>query len=94
MSGGGSTSASSLATVVNKAGLGEHDFYINAMSGSDDYAASGLSSQISQMAKQSPFILSRNREEGNIYYREWPGGQHDYRACITYVYNALYNLFK
>jgi len=94
MSGGGSTSASSLASIVNQAGLGEHDFYINAMSGSADYAASGLASQINQMAAQSPFVLSRDREQGNIYYREWPGGLHDYRACITYVYNALHNLFR
>ena len=94
MSGGGSANASSLANIVNQAGLGAHDFYINAMSGSDDYAASGLASQISQMASQPPFILNRDREQGNIYYREWPGGQHDYRACITYVYNALHNLFK
>ncbi len=94
MSGGGSSNASSLAAVVNNAGLGEHDFYINAMSGSGDYAASGLAAQISQMAAQPPFVLSRDREQGNIYYREWPGGQHDYRACITYVYNALHNLFK
>lgn len=94
MSGGGSSSASSLANIVNQAGLGAHDFFINAMSGSDDYAASGLASQISQMASQPPFILNRDREQGNIYYREWQGGQHNYRACITYVYNALHNLFK
>lgn len=86
--------ATSLATIVEQTGLGKHDFYINAMSGSEDYAAGGLESQISQMASCSPFVLSRKKEEGNIYYRSWFGGKHDYNACVTYVYNALYNLFR
>ena len=94
MTAGGGGVAASLAEVVSNAGLGQHDFYINAMSGSEDYAAAGLASQISQMASLSPFVLSRDREQGNIYYRSWPEGQHDYNACITYVYNSLLNLFK
>lgn len=94
MTTGGGSVAASLATVVSNAGLGAHDFYINAMSGSGDYAASGLAAQIDQMANTQPFVRSRDRSEGNIYYREWPGGLHEYLACITYVYNALYNLFR
>lgn len=94
MTSGGGSVAATLADVVEQADLGEHDFFINAMSGSEDYAASGLESQINQMSSYSPFVLSRDRNQGNIYYRSLPGGLHDYKACITYVYNALFNLFR
>lgn len=94
--GGSSTEdvATYLADIVRKSGYGSQDFYINAMTGTADFARSGLAAQVEAMGKQKEFTVSADRSKGNIYYRELEGGEHDYAATIVYIYNALLNMFK
>ncbi|MEE1315703.1 MAG: alpha/beta hydrolase-fold protein [Prevotella sp.] len=94
MTTGGGAVAERLAETVANFGVGKDGFYINAMSGTGDYAAAGLAGQIRQMSAVAPFVLDRNKDKGNLYYREWDEGKHDYKGCITYVYNALLNMFR
>lgn len=86
--------AARMAEIVTKNGYGPDDFYINAMSGSEDYAKGGLSAQIEAMSRQEMFTADKDKSKGNIYYREFSGGKHDYSATIVYIYNALINLFR
>lgn len=89
-----SGNASTLARIIADAGLGARDFHINAMSGSDDYAASGLAAQISSMDGVAPFVNGLDKGNSNVCYREFSGGAHDYNATVVYLYNALLTLFR
>lgn len=86
--------AAQMAGIVTQNGYGSNNLYINAMSGSEDYAKGGLSAQIEAMGRQNIFTIDKDKSKGNIYYREFAGGKHDYSATIIYIYNALLNLFK
>lgn len=89
-----SGNASTLAGIIADAGLGARDFHINAMSGSDDYAASGLAAQIRSMDGVAPFVNGLDKGNSNVCYREYSGGAHDYKATVVYIYNALLTLFR
>ena len=86
--------SSALASMVDACGYGQHDFYINAISGSEDYDKSGLASQITTMGNHSMFTIDKDKSTGNICYREFAGGKHDYSATVVYIYNSLLSLFR
>ena len=79
MSGNMSTDGEYMADMVRKSGHDAGDFFIYAMSGTDDFAYSAFKSQIEAMAAVSDrtFVMADNEKDGNLAFREQEGGVHD-----------------
>lgn len=91
MSGNLSTDGEYMADMVRKSGHDAGDFFIYAMSGTDDFAYSAFKSQIEAMAAVSDrtFVMADNEKDGNLAFREQEGGVHDGNYAIQYTYNGL-----
>ena len=91
MSGNSSTDGEYMADMVRKSGHAADDFFIYAMSGTDDFAYSAFKSQIEAMAAASDktFVMADNEQEGNLAFREQEGGVHDGNYASQYTYNGL-----
>ncbi len=91
MSGNLSTDGGYMADMVKKSGHTADDFFIYAMSGTDDFAYSAFKSQIEAMAEVSDktFIMADNEQDGNLAFREQEGGTHDGSYASQYTYNGL-----
>ena len=88
-SGAITSSGSYMENVVKNSGYGVKDFFIYAMSGTNDFAYSGFTSQINAMLATDTFTEADNEKEGNLAYRVKEGYSHDGRAQTEYFYNAL-----
>lgn len=77
--------------LVTDAGYGPKDFFIYAMSGTEDFAYAAFSAQIQAMldAPGGTFIESNNESGGNLAYRVQEGNAHDGNAALQYIYNGL-----
>lgn len=91
MSGSLSTDGEYMADMVRDSGHTAEDFFIYAMSGTDDFAYSAFKSQIEAMAAVSDntFVMADNEREGNLAFREQEGGVHDGNYSNQYTYNGL-----
>jgi len=91
MSGNLSTDGGYMADMVKKSGYTAGDFFIYAMSGTDDFAYSAFKSQIEAMAAVSDktFVIADNEQDGNLAFREQEGGTHDGNYASRYTYNGL-----
>lgn len=69
----------------------KEEFFIYAVSGTEDFAYKAFKEQILSLCRQAPHIFI---PEENIIFRERKGGVHDYHAIYEYTYNALMNIFK
>lgn len=91
MSGNLSTDGGYMSDMVKKSGHTADDFFIYAMSGTDDFAYSAFKSQIEAMAEVSDktFVMADNEQDGNLAFREQEGGTHDGSYASLYTYNGL-----
>lgn len=91
MSGNLSTDGEYMADMVRKSGHDAGDFFIYAMSGTDDFAYSAFKSQIEAMAAvpDRTFVMADNEQDGNLAFREQEGGVHDGDYASQYTYNGL-----
>lgn len=66
------------------------DYYIYALTGTDDTAHDALATQIEAMKKYSDsFVYSDIADRGNLFFQTAEGGVHNYTSMIQYIYNAL-----
>lgn len=80
-----------MGDIVTDTGYDADDFFIYAMSGTEDFAYSGFTAQIAAMAGLSNgvFVEADQEREGNLAYRVVEGNSHDHYAATQYVYNML-----
>ena len=85
-----------MESIVTGFGYGPEDFFIYAMSGTEDFDYSAFSYQIQAMleAPGGIFIEADNEEEGNLAYRVQEGNEHSGEAALQYIYNGLVWLWK
>ncbi len=85
-----------MAQLVKDQGYGPEDFFIFAASGTEDFAYSSFKAQIDSMAAvtDGTFVYADNEEDGNLYFLEKEGAQHDRYAAMTYCYNGVRWLWK
>ena len=89
MSGSYSTDGGYMPSMVTNQGYTADDFFIYSMSGPDDFAYSGIKSQIESMAKGAMFTYGDTEAEGNLAWREMDGYSHGREASNLYTYNGL-----
>ena len=77
--------------LVTEAGYGSEDFFIYAMSGTEDFAYAAFTNQIQAMinAPGGIFVDADNERAGNLAYRVQEGNAHDGNAALQYIYNGL-----
>ena len=89
MSGALTSDGQYLDTIVKDSGYGWDDFFIYAVSGTDDFAYSAFRNQITSMQAQDSFRYADNEAEGNLTLRVREGYTHDALASSEYTYNGL-----
>lgn len=89
MSGNYGADGNMMASMVIQQGYTADDFFIYSMSGPDDFAYSGIKSQIQSMASNDMFTLADTEAEGNLAWREMDGYTHGREASNLYTYNGL-----
>ena len=91
MSGSLTTDGSFLDQIVKNSGYGSEDFFIYAMSGTDDFAYSSFARQIEAMLEvpDGSFRQADNEQEGNVAFRVQEGGTHSGEFADQYIYNGL-----
>lgn len=77
--------------LVTDAGYGPKDFFIYAMSGTEDFAYGAFTNQIQAMldAPGGIFMDAVSENDGNLAYRVQEGNAHDGDAALQYIYNGL-----
>lgn len=86
--------AETLRDALAQSGYGVQDFFIYAITGTDDIAEPCMTPMIEKMqAMPETFIFAENRADGNIRYRVKPGGMHDMTNVRQYLYNMLPKLW-
>lgn len=88
-SGSITSSGDYMDNIVEQSGYNKDDFFIWGMSGTNDFAYSGFTSQMNAMFNAEYFIRADNEKDGNIAYTVKEGYSHDGRASSEYFYNAL-----
>ena len=90
-SGNLSSDGAYMESLVTNSGYGAEDFFIYAMSGTEDFAYAAFTAQIQAMldAPGGIFIESNNESGGNLAYRVQEGNAHDGNAALQYIYNGL-----
>lgn len=87
--------AAFLANVVKKSGFDLDDFFIFAITGTDDMAYGAETSQLEAMKKlDDTFVFCENLNECNLYYHEVENGAHTYDYMNEYIYNVLPIFFE
>lgn len=82
--------AAYLDNVIKTSGYAWDDFFIYALTGTDDIAYNAMNGQINAMKNYTDsFKFVSAEESGNICYRLKDGGTHDYVNIRQYIYNAL-----
>lgn len=77
--------------LVTNAGYDSEDFFIYAMSGTEDFAYTAFTNQIQAMlhGPDGIFIDADSEKNGNLAYRVQEGNAHDGNAALQYIYNGL-----
>lgn len=89
MSGALTSDGKYLDAIVKDSGYHWNDFFIYAVSGTDDFAYSAFRNQITSMQAQDSFRYADNEAEGNLTLRVREGYTHDALASSEYTYNGL-----
>lgn len=91
MSGSFTTDGDFMSQIVTESGYGPEDFFIYAMSGTDDFAYSAFARQMEAMLETSDgnFVEADNDREGNLAFRVQEGGTHNGEYAEQYIYNGL-----
>ncbi len=82
-----------LSEVVKKSKY-KDDFFIYAVTGTNDVAFPAMKEQLEAMATFEEFKLTKNDEGGNVAWNVKEGGVHRYESIEKYLYAALPLLFK
>ncbi len=89
-SGSLTTDGSYMDEIVKNSGHSWDDFFIVAITGTEDFAASSFARQIEAMKEYTDsFRYSDNKEDGNLTYQIKEGYSHDMTASTEYAYNGL-----
>ncbi len=88
--------ADMLEKACEKAGYGDEDFFIYAVTGDKDIAYQRMKAQIEAMKKHVHCFkfAGDSLEQGNICFFAEPGATHDYVYMPLYFYNALPHFWK
>ena len=87
--------AALLKKLVEDGGFGPRDFFIYALTGSEDMALANLSPQVEAMkAYPNQFAFADNFRDGNLRFEVADGFPHAYEYVVTYVERALPEFFK
>lgn len=78
-----------LANVVSESGYGKNDFYIYAVTGSNDAVFDQINNQVQAMME-----LRDDFTSNNFQYNIKPGGVHNFHAVMEYIYNGLPTFFN
>lgn len=91
MSGSFSTDGNFMDQIVTASGHDPDDFFIYAMSGTDDFAFSSFARQIEAMLEvpDGSFAEADSEAEGNLAFRVQEGGTHSGEYASQYIYNGL-----
>lgn len=81
--------ANALSAALKESGYGTNDFFIHAMTGTNDMAYDALTSQIEAMKEAEGFSFGIDISENNLYFSVLEGGTHDYNTIRRYLYNAM-----
>lgn len=84
----GKETAKYLEDSCKKSGYGKNNFFIYAVTGSEDIAYDPMNGQIKAIEKLFHFIDKRN-QPGNICFLVKKDGYHDYPDIREYIYNDL-----
>lgn len=95
-SGNLSSDGAYMESLVTDSGHRPDDFFIYAMSGTEDFAYAGFSSHIEAMlqAPNGIFTAAKTESEGNLAFRVQEGNSHDGEAAMQYIYNGLIWIWK
>lgn len=75
---------------IQESGYAPEDYYIYALTGTNDTAHDALATQIEAMKQYTDsFIYSGSADNGNLFFQTAEGGVHNYTSMIQYIYNAL-----
>lgn len=77
--------------LVTDSGYGSEDFFIYAMSGTEDFSYLSFTQQIQAMldAPGGIFKEADSERDGNLAYRVQEGNAHDGGAALQYIYNGI-----
>lgn len=75
--------------VVRASGHDPRDFFILAMTGTEDFAGDAHAALVKDMASYPSFILADNEQDGNILLRVKEGATHSYEYANEYFFNTL-----
>ena len=91
MSGAMDYEGDDVDSAVSASGHSPDDFFIFAITGTNDFESRHFKSQIEGMLgmPSGNFISSDSEERGNISFRIKNGYSHDGRAAMEYTYNGL-----
>lgn len=94
-SGSLTLSGSYMADLVRQSHHGPHDFFIYALTGTDDFAASAFVEQIRNMAACTDvFRYGKKEEQHNLCLQIKDGGRHEKRCALLYFCHAMCALWK
>ncbi len=91
MSGALTSDGAVMTSVVEDSGYTGGDFFIYAMTGTEDFAHQSFKAQIDAMTTEGngTFVLGDSEAQGNVAYRQRAGARHDAAASDEYTYNGL-----
>lgn len=86
--------AKALADAIDADKWKTNDYFVFALTGSEDMAEQSLTPQIEAMKVQPPFLFDDNFKKGNVYYSILEGGKHESSTFAPhYLYTALPEFF-
>lgn len=86
--------AKALADAIDADKWKTNDYFVFALTGSEDMAEQSLTPQIEAMKVQPPFLFDDNFKKGNAYYSILEGGKHESSTFAPhYLYTALPEFF-
>lgn len=88
-SGSLTTDGKYMDDIVKNSGHSWNDFFIIAITGTEDFAASSFRQQIENMQNYESFRYSDTEKDGNLTFRIKEGYSHNGTAVMEYSYNAL-----
>lgn len=91
MSGAVDSNGDAADHAVTASGHQWNDFFLYAITGTEDFASSQFESQINGMLNKESknFREADNEEEGNLAFRIKEGYSHDGKASMEYIYNGM-----
>lgn len=87
--------ATALSDAVDTKKWKANDYFVFALTGSEDMAEKSLTPQLEAMKTKPAFIVDDDFRKGNLYYSVLPGGKHESSTFAPhYLFTALPEFFK